>query len=159
MGDVDERDAHFLLQRLQFDLKSLAQLGVEGAERLVKQKHGRVQDEGPGERDPLLLATRQLAGTAFLVSLELHQGERLRHSPPRPGLGHVLVAKPERDILLNREEGEECVGLEDRVDISLVGRSVGDVAPIEDDPSFRGLLEPCYEAQGGGLTAAGRAEQ
>src|SRR5215813_539268 len=46
VGDVYECDAHFLLQRLQLDLKGLAQLGVEGAEGLVKQKHGRVKDEG-----------------------------------------------------------------------------------------------------------------
>ncbi len=37
VGDIDERDAHFLLQCLQLDLKGLAQLRVEGAEGLVQQ--------------------------------------------------------------------------------------------------------------------------
>ena len=57
---VDERDADLLLQRLQLDLQPLAELGVEGAERLVQQQHGGVQDQRARERDALLLAAREL---------------------------------------------------------------------------------------------------
>src|SRR5215469_6937193 len=94
-----------------------------------------------------------------MKALELHQAEGLRRLLPRLTLGHVLVPKPKRDVLLNRVTGEERVGLEDSVDVPLVGRGLGDIAPVEEDLSLRGLLEPCYEAKGSGLPAAGRAEQ
>ena len=60
VGHVDERDPDLLLERLQLDLERLSQLRVERAQRLVQQQHRRVQDERPGERDPLLLAAREL---------------------------------------------------------------------------------------------------
>src|SRR5215469_1754046 len=93
-----------------------------------------------------------------MKALELHQAEGLRRLLPRLTLGHVLVPKPKGDVLLNCEEGEERVRLKDRIDVPLVGRGVGDVAPVEEDLSLRGFLEPCYEAKGGGLPAAGRAQ-
>ena len=61
VGDVEEGDADAFLQRLQLDLERAAQLGVERAERLVEQQHGRVEHERAGQRDPLLLAAGQLA--------------------------------------------------------------------------------------------------
>ena len=60
MSHVDERDADLALHRAQFQLQLLAQLGVQGAERLVEQQHPRAQYQGPGQRDALLLAAGQL---------------------------------------------------------------------------------------------------
>ena len=57
VGDVDERDAHVLVERAEFDLQRLAQLRVERAERLVEQQDLRAQHQRPGESDALLLAT------------------------------------------------------------------------------------------------------
>jgi hypothetical protein len=54
---------------------------------------------------------------------------------------------------------EERVVLEDRVDVALVRRRVGDVAPVEQDASIGRLLEAGDEAQGRRLAAARRAEQ
>ena len=77
MGDVDERDAHLLLERRELELQRLAQLGVEGAERLVEQEHPGPQHEGPGEGHPLLLPARQLVRLALLEAGEPHQLQRL----------------------------------------------------------------------------------
>src|SRR3990172_3668049 len=60
VGDVDEGDSNLLLDALQLDLHLFAKLQVEGAQRLVEQKHPRVVDEGPCPGDPFLLATRKL---------------------------------------------------------------------------------------------------
>jgi hypothetical protein len=40
VGHVDERDPDLLLEGLELELHLLAQLQVEGAERLVEQEHG-----------------------------------------------------------------------------------------------------------------------
>jgi hypothetical protein len=53
--NVDEGDPNLLLQGLELDLERFPELGVERAERLVEQQDGRVEDQSPRERDPLLL--------------------------------------------------------------------------------------------------------
>ena len=78
VGHVDERDPDLLLDALELDLHLLAQLEVEGAERLVEQQDGRPIDERPGERDALRLATRDLARLATLEAGQLDQLEHLR---------------------------------------------------------------------------------
>ena len=59
VGDVNEGDADLALQRLELGLHLLAQLEVQGAERLVEQQHLGLVDQRPGERDPLALAARK----------------------------------------------------------------------------------------------------
>jgi hypothetical protein len=54
---------------------------------------------------------------------------------------------------------EQRVRLEDRVDVALVGRQVGDVAAAEEDATLGRLLEAADHPQRGRLAAAGRAEQ
>ena len=65
------------LDLLQLELHLLAQLEVERAERLVEQQRGRAVDERAGERDPLLLAAGELAGTPALEPFEAHGAEHL----------------------------------------------------------------------------------
>ncbi len=60
MSDVQEGDAHFALDALEFELHGLANLGVQGAHRLVQKQHLRSIDEGARESDALLLTTREL---------------------------------------------------------------------------------------------------
>ena len=62
---------------LELELHLLAQLEVEGAQRLVEEQHGGLVDERPGEGDPLLLAARQLPGPALAVAGEPDERERL----------------------------------------------------------------------------------
>jgi hypothetical protein len=74
VGHVHEGDPDRLLEGLELDLERLAELGVKGAERLVQQQHRRVEDQRPGQRDPLLLAARQLGRPAPLQAPELDKG-------------------------------------------------------------------------------------
>ena len=87
--DVDEGHPDLLLQGLELDLERLPELGVERAERLVQKKHGRVEDQSPRERHPLLLAPRELVRFAVAELLHLHEGERLTD----PGSG-LLPGRP-----------------------------------------------------------------
>ena len=62
--------------RLQEDLHLLAELQVEGAERLVEEQHPRPVDDRARERDALALAAGELRGPARAVALE---PDRLEH--------------------------------------------------------------------------------
>ena len=86
MGDEDERDADLALDRLELDLHLLAQLQVEGAERLVEQQHLGPVDEGPGQRDALALAAGELVGLAAAVAGQPDRSERLRGALAALGL-------------------------------------------------------------------------
>ena len=80
---------------------------------------------------------------------------RLRTS----SLATFLPLEPERDVLLDAQVREERVGLEDRVDVALVRRVLGDVVAAEEDAAVGRVLEAADHAQRRGLAAAGRAEQ
>src|SRR6516165_1255722 len=56
--DVDHGDADLAMDALDLDLHLLAQVLVERAQRLVEQKHIRIEHEPARERDALLLAAR-----------------------------------------------------------------------------------------------------
>ena len=70
VGDVDEGDPDLLLDPLELDLQALAQLQVEGAERLVEEQHLRQVDDRAGERDALLLAAGELVGAPVRLAPE-----------------------------------------------------------------------------------------
>ena len=82
VGDEHERDPDVALQRLQLDLHLLAQLEVEGAERLVEEQHLGMVDEGPGEGDALALTAAELVRSAVG---ETRTGGPLRAAHRRAG--------------------------------------------------------------------------
>ena len=66
VGHVDERDPDLPLDALELELHLLAELEIEGAERLVQEQDGRLVDKCAREGDALRLAARDLAGLAPL---------------------------------------------------------------------------------------------
>ena len=64
VGDEDRGQAELALQATDLELHGLAQLAVERTERLVEQQQPRVEDDGTGQRDALLLAAGELARQA-----------------------------------------------------------------------------------------------
>ncbi len=75
VGHVDERRPELVLNSLQLELELLAQLDVEGTERLVEEEGGGTIDERARQGYTLLLSTRELRRAALLVPFELdHSG-------------------------------------------------------------------------------------
>src|SRR5438067_396853 len=68
--DVDEGRAEVRLQLLQLDLHVLAQLEIEGAERLIEQEQRRLEHETAGDRDALPLPARELVDAFVLRARE-----------------------------------------------------------------------------------------
>ena len=130
MGHVDERDPDLLLDPLELDLHLLAQLEVEGAQRLVEEQHGGPVDERPREGDALGLAARDLRRLAPLEAGQLDELEHLRDARLDLRVLTFLRREAEGDVLEDRQVREERVVLEDRVDVALVRRQPGDVLAL-----------------------------
>ena len=88
VGDEHHREVPGTPQQLQLLVKRVACHGIERPERLVHEKKVRILSEGPGKRDPLLHATRELMGTAPLGPGELYEIEKLTRSVTTLDLVH-----------------------------------------------------------------------
>src|SRR3990172_5278235 len=110
VGDVDEGDADLGLDPLQLDLHLLAQLEVEGAQRLVEEQHLGVIDERSGEGHPLLLAARELGRLAVLVARHLDELQHRHHALIDLGVVDLLATEAEGHVLPDVQVGEEGAG-------------------------------------------------
>src|SRR4029079_4680147 len=99
VGHVDERDPDLLLDPLELDLHLLAELQVEGPERLVEEQDGRPGDQGAGEGDALCVAAEDLFRLAALEAGELDEREHLRDPALDVAGLRALPTQPERDVL------------------------------------------------------------
>jgi hypothetical protein len=101
MGDDDEGGAGLFLDVHQLELRLLAQLGVECAERFVEQEQLRILGERTGERHALALAAGKLVRLAFGEILHLHQLQHLGGAVgdlPGPG---PRTLQAEGDVVLD----------------------------------------------------------
>ena len=80
MGDVGHGQLQALLQAADFLAHLAAQAGIEVAQGLVEQQHGRLQHQGARQRHALLLAAREFAGQALVVA---HQADVLQRVADR----------------------------------------------------------------------------
>jgi len=158
VGHVDEGDADLFLEGLQLDLEGLAQLGVQGAQRLVQEQDLGVEDQGPGQGHPLLLPSRQLRGAPSLHAGQPHAFERGQDHASSLLLGDAPVREPEGHVVEHIEMREQRVVLEHGVDVALVRRRLDHVHPVQQDGPLRGALEPRDQPERRGLAAAGWAE-
>ena len=156
---VDERDADLLLQVDELDLHLLAQLRVEGGERLVEQQERRVGHERARDRDALPLAARQLVRHALAEAGEPHVLERLgdlrRHVRGR----HLRHLQRERDVAFDGHVREQRVALEHRAHRTALRRAADEVLAVEHDAAGVGQVEARDHPQERRLAAAGGPQQ
>ena len=92
----------FLLDPLELDLHLLAELEVEGAQRLVQEQHRRAVDQRPRERDALRLPARDLVRLAVLEAGQLDELEHLGDAAAHLVLVGAAAPEPEGDVLVDR---------------------------------------------------------
>jgi hypothetical protein len=146
-------------QLAQLQLQVLAELRVQGAQGFVEQQHPRVEHQGPGQRDSLLLASRQLRGPPASELADAGELEGLADPTVDLLLVDVLVAQAEGDVLPHRHEREQGVVLEDGVHRPQVRRVGAMSAPSSRIWPGVGPLEPGDHPQRRGLAAARGAQQ
>lgn len=159
VGDEHGGDAEGQLEPADLLAQVRPHLGVQRGERLVEQEHARAQCQGAGERDALLLAAGHLVRVAVAVVGEPHQVQEFGGPLAALGRADLAHAQAEGDVVARAQVREEAVRLEDHPGVAAVGRDPGDVLSVDQDFAGVGLLETGDDAQGGGLSAARRAEQ
>ena len=159
VGDVDEGDADLALDRLQLQLHLLAQLQVEGAERLVEQQHLGPVDDRPRQRHPLALATGELARPAPGVVGQPHHLQRLVAASGPLGPVHPGHPQPVGDVVADGHVREQGVVLEDGVDRTVIRRHAADLLAGEFERAAAGVLEAGDHPQRRRLARAGRPEE
>ena len=87
------------LDALQLELHGLAQLEVEGGERLVEEQGGGPVDQRPGQRDPLLLAAGELGRPAAGEAVHAHDLEHLADPRCELGLRHLAGSRSPKATL------------------------------------------------------------
>src|SRR3954471_14555827 len=159
VGDEDHGQTEFALQLLQLELHRLPQFLVERTERLVAKQHPRLDHDGAGEGDALLLASGELAGTAILVSDELHLCQCIGYLAGNGGALHAAHAQAEGNIFTDRAMRKQRIVLEYHSHVTLVRRHMRDIDATDLDDTFGRRIEAGDHAQRRRLAAAGGPQQ
>ena len=159
VGHEHKGNAGGLLDLLQLLLHILAQLQIQGGQRLVQQQHLGLAHQSPGDGYPLLLPAGKAGDAAVLKAGEGNQGEHIPHLLLDFRFGHLLLPQGEGHVLKHVQMGEQGIALEHGVHVALVGGHIVDVLPHEDNVPLIGALKPADEPQGGCLAAAGGTQQ
>jgi len=158
VGDIDESDVDLALDLFQLDLHLFAEFEVERSEGLVEQQHPGAVDDGPGESDPLALATGEFGRLALVVIGEPDHLER----PADPLLAltfvHLRDFEAVLDVLGHAHVGKERVVLEDGVDLAVVRRKPDDVPSSQFDRAGIRLFKAGDHLQGCCLAGPGRSQ-
>jgi hypothetical protein len=156
---VHNRPSQIALQPHQLGPHPHPQAGIQIAERFIQQQHVRVTDQRSSDRDPLLLAARQLGRLPLQQVLDAQQFRDLVHAALRlltRGTPHLTS---ECQVAANASVGIQGQVLEDHRDLSVLGRQVFDVTRSDTNPTAVGRLESRNHSQGGRLAAARRSDQ
>ena len=156
MGNEDESDADLLLNPLQLILHFLAELQIQGRQRLVQKQHLRLVDQRPGDGHTLLLSAGQQGGVFILITLQADKLQHFHDLLIDDILTHLLDLQSEGDIFVYAQMGKQGVFLKYGVQLPLVGGFLADLLAVEDDASLVRVQETTQNPEQSRLsTAAG----
>jgi hypothetical protein len=162
VGDDEHR--HARLGEVAHDDKHLAdELRVERGRDLVEEHHTRLHHQRPCDRDPLLLAARELVRMLMRLRIDADAGENLVRLSLRSRTGYLPdPARGERDVVDHAQVREEVELLEDHADALPHARNVGtapcDLLALEPDRPGVEVLEEIHAAQKRRLAAPARPD-
>ena len=134
-------------------------MGVQVGQWLVQQQHRRGYHQRARQGHPLALATGEFAGIALGVLAQMHQAQGLLDAAGEFSARHLAHAQAEGDVVAHRHVREQRIALKDHPEAAAGRLGVGDVLAVEQDAPAADLDEAGDHLQGGGLAAAGGAEQ
>ena len=159
VGDVDEGDARPPLDRAKLGAHVLAELEVEGGQRLVEQQDLGLDGQRPCDRDPLALTAGQLRNHLFALIGERDQLQQLVRPPPPRRLVDAAHFQAEGDVFPHLHQREQGEVLEDQRRRPLVGADAGHVLAADPDEPAGRFDETGNHPQDRRLAAAGRPEK
>ena len=118
----------------------------------------RTEHDRARERDALLLATGELSGKTFLVTLEVDELECRSHAPIDLRARKAAHLEGKRDVAVHIHVGEERVVLKNHADVASGGRRERHVLAAEQDAALLRQLEARDDLEQRGLAGAARPE-
>ena len=159
MGDDHGGDVHLAVQIAQPGPQLLAHLGIEGAEGFIEQQHPRLNRQGPGQGDPLALATGELGGIAAAIALQLHKFEQLVH----PAADGLLLPAPQLEaeghVLAHGSMLEQGEVLKHKAHLPVLHGALGGLLAGDPDAAAVAVLKAGDQAQQGALARTRGAQQ
>ena len=154
MGYKDEGNADLLLNPFQLVLHFLAELQIQGRQRLVQKQHLRLVDQRPGKGHTLLLSAGQQGGVFILIALQADKLQHFHDLLIDDILTHLLDLQSEGDIFVYAQMGKQGVFLKYGVQLPLVGGFLADLLAVEDDASLVRVQETAQNPEQSRLSAA-----
>jgi hypothetical protein len=152
--DIHEGGAEGGLQLFELDFHVLAQLEIEGAQRLVEQQQCGFEHEATGDGHALALTARQLIDALGRGAGKPHALQHGVAASRAFGAIHAAAGQPEGHVLAHGHHGKQGQLLEYHVDGPTIRRDVLHAATADDDGAAIRRNEAGNHAQQGGLTAA-----
>ncbi len=159
MGHVEDRRPQLPADVQDLKLERLAELPIEGPQRLVHEQQLRFEDDGPGEGDALLLTARELARVAIAEPVELDERQRVGDPPRDLGTGSPPHLERKGDVLGGGHVGKQRVVLEHHADITPIWGDASHVAAVDLDRAARRRHEPRDHPEGRRLAGTRWAEE
>ncbi len=156
---VDGGGAQPALQGCDLGAHLDAEFGVEVGERLVHQEGLRVPDDGAAHGDALTLAAGEVGGLSVQVLREVEDAGGLLDLGVDDGLVRLGQPQSEAHVVADVHVWVEGVALEHHGDVTVLGRAVVDHPAVDPQGAFGDVLQSGDHVEGGGLAAAGGADQ
>ena len=147
------------MQALELRAHVVAELGVEVGQGLVEEQQPRAADEGPADRDALLLAAARGLGLALQDVPDAQHLRHFAHAGLDLGPRDAGFAKRIGEVLEHGEVRVEGEGLEHHRDPAVGRRDARDVLAVEHDPPAVRRLEPGDDPERRRLAGRARPEQ
>ena len=129
VAHVDDRDVKLVAKALDVVEDLALARYVERRQRLVHQEDARLREQGPADRDPLLLAAGERRGLAFEQCAE---AEKIDHPLALDqALGRRAQALPVGEVRLDGKMRKEQRVLEDVADAPALRRDIDPLPRIE----------------------------
>ena len=119
----------------------------------------KLTDDGAADGHTLTLAAGQGLGLALQVLGDVQDLGRLLDAAVDLVLGQLAQLQGEGHVLVHRHVGVQGVALEHHGDVAVLGLHVVDQLAADVQLTLADLLQAGHHAQGGGLAAAGGADQ
>jgi len=132
-------------------------------ERPLARRASRRATRSAGDRDPLLLAARQLVGEAQPVAVQVDLCQRRQRQPPRLAGPDAVQLQRQADVLRCREAGQQVQVLEDVADPAAAQRRQRHPAAgaqrraLHHDLAPGRAVQPAGQVEQGGLARARRS--
>jgi hypothetical protein len=159
VGDVDHGRPEPLLEARDLGSHLDAELCVQVRERLVHEERTRVAHDRAPHRDALTLAAGEVRGLAVEMVGEVEHLRRVLDLLLDLGLVDLGQLEREAHVVAHGHVRVQRVVLEDHRDVAILRRAVVDDLAADLELAVGDVLEPGDHPEGGGLPAAGRADE